>query len=303
MKLTHVPWYDWNEWYLVYHHLFDHDPQKQLIGVQRVRVWIARNDTIPHAVECTVNLMVHLSSCDPIIQQHGIGMCIVRMVNGYKLQQQKKQSNPKDEYFVSVRDAMIEINMPQEITEVRHAMSHKHLPSLSRLKHTGRMALDWLKENYWDKQHNLLSVYHTSLLTRINEYGPKSKDPIVKLLNANLYDLIMDVVISILFDVNEKNRMENIKKKRLSKLEPMNVMLKDVYRGQFLSKLLLSLFSVIQSVSCGKQVIIADMLVIDESRVELTILWMREILQHHQQELTDTCKIIQDKCKLQWNKL
>jgi hypothetical protein len=316
MKQEHVPWYDWDEWYHVYTRLFDEEESQKRWAIDRVRIWSIRFGKIPHAVECTVNLIDYSLQKDsePTMLQHAIGMCIVRMINGYKLQQQRTQLNPKDDYFVSVRDAMQEIDMPPIIVEIRHAMSHKSLPSLSLLQHASSLAVEWLKENYWEKQHNLIAVYHTSLLTRLNSYTSKtSTEPIVKLLDTNVYDLILNVAIMLLFDLKKKNRIELIQKTRVEKLEPLITMLKD---ASFVLLIIKRLFAIITSIAKGNLYTLVSGVTLDESHIELSVLWLREIIQakdrlyyrgqeteQKKQAFMATLIEIQQECKINPNKM
>ena len=51
-----VPWVDWDEWLLVWNHLFSSAVERKVIGLNMVAMWRQRGK-LPHAIDSTAQLI------------------------------------------------------------------------------------------------------------------------------------------------------------------------------------------------------------------------------------------------------
>jgi len=107
-----------------------------------VAVWSARVPRLPLSVECTVQLLQaqHEGSVS------GYSLAVVRFVNGMVDQAQKGV------YARPVTHVAGELGIPEWIVDLRHAATHKTMPVLVNLQQACKVALQWLKDKYWQPQ-------------------------------------------------------------------------------------------------------------------------------------------------------
>lgn len=84
-------------------------------------------------------------SCDAMTLQLGATMALIRFVNGLLDPSQQSQ------FAIPLNLLAKKIGLPSWFVELRHAGTHEGLPSLEMLRLGVVGALDWLKNNYWDK--------------------------------------------------------------------------------------------------------------------------------------------------------
>ncbi|XP_013381304.1 ribosomal biogenesis protein LAS1L-like isoform X1 [Lingula anatina] len=154
-----VGWLNRSEWERVYHGLYSNEVRKQQQAIQRVAVWKNRMlHRLPVAVECTAALVEACLDHKAAVQkgphlpnhtkfQHNFAMALIRFVNLMTENNQNKQ------YAQPVHILAEELAIPQWLVELRHESSHTSMPSLNLLKSGAKLALNWLKREYWEPQN------------------------------------------------------------------------------------------------------------------------------------------------------
>jgi len=83
---------------------------------------------------------------------HILGQKIIRVVNIIVDNFKKKSKKNKYNMFLAAN----EINFPDFLIEIRHACTHKNLPSFLTLMYCIKYLFLWIKFNMWDKQYILV---------------------------------------------------------------------------------------------------------------------------------------------------
>eukprot|EP00041_Stephanoeca_diplocostata_P036535 m.1339287 g.1339287 ORF g.1339287 m.1339287 type:complete len:604 (+) comp24885_c1_seq10:126-1937(+) len=160
-----VSWTNTAEWRHVATLLYSNNYDDIQSGVNHISGWIARGN-VPLAVECTYHLLKVLlsdpdngmllipgraSSCDCSILRLAYSMALTRFVNGFC------DAGQKGFAARSVAKIAEDLEIPDFIVDVRHQSTHTALPSIDTLRINVPVALDWLRERYWEKQEQQLS--------------------------------------------------------------------------------------------------------------------------------------------------
>jgi ribosomal biogenesis protein LAS1 len=74
-----------------------------------------------------------------------------RFVSGFCDEQQGKTARSNQGIAAS-------LGIPALLVDLRHAASHKAMPSLQELRVARPIILKWLRNNYWEKQANYLKM-------------------------------------------------------------------------------------------------------------------------------------------------
>ncbi|KAJ9658560.1 rRNA-processing protein las1 [Coniosporium apollinis] len=116
-------------------------------AVNLVNVWKLRGH-IPHAVESTALLVDAILHHD--VEKNSVfdvravySTAFARFVTGYCDTQQGRA------FKMSMFDMAEELNMPAHFVDMRHEITHSHLPTLQRLQLVTGEALTWLWDVYW----------------------------------------------------------------------------------------------------------------------------------------------------------
>lgn len=145
-------WRNWHEWQSVRLKLFSNDIKIQMNGVHDVRIWKSRTDgKLPIAVTGTADLIeVICIDVDENIKRLSCGTVILRTINGLVDQLQKGS------FAAPVSVLAMQLALPLWLIDIRHDVAHNKLPSIHVLNMAGNYLLEWLVNNYWEKQANCL---------------------------------------------------------------------------------------------------------------------------------------------------
>lgn len=149
-----VPWINSTEFEEVYNGLFNGNIEAQKYAVERIYVWKSRC-FVPVAIESTGALFrVAISSietkdmCASKVDdlRNAYSLAIIRFVNHITEKAQVKM------YMQPVHRIAEELGVPEWIVNLRHDATHRKLPALDLLKTAADCCIQWLKEEFWDKQ-------------------------------------------------------------------------------------------------------------------------------------------------------
>ncbi|XP_028405975.1 protein LAS1-like [Dendronephthya gigantea] len=167
-----VPWLCREEWLETYHNLYNFDNiEQQTKGLQHVEMWRSRSHSkLPLAIEATASLISAgiedvRSLITPYVLRHTMAMVIVRFVNGMVDMEQKGA------YARSVQSIADEIGIPDWLVDLRHEATHANLPSLEVLRVGFKVALDWLRDHYWESQIKELQERDERLISLLRKYA------------------------------------------------------------------------------------------------------------------------------------
>ncbi|XP_015252290.1 PREDICTED: ribosomal biogenesis protein LAS1L [Cyprinodon variegatus] len=146
-----VAWITKAEWDQVLDYLYSKDPALQRFALHRVSAWKARYaHSTPVAVDCTAELV----RCQ-VLERSGqlggdelvllYGTALVRFVNLITERKQGMKAQP-------LRRLAGRLNIPEWVVDLRHAFTHRKLPTLRWCRKGCRVALDWLQQEYWSRQ-------------------------------------------------------------------------------------------------------------------------------------------------------
>ncbi|XP_078067504.1 ribosomal biogenesis protein LAS1L [Mustelus asterias] len=146
-----VAWFNRAEWDQVIEYLYSRDSKLQRYALGRISAWKCRyGGSTPLAVECTEALMQcklqdeagETASSELILTY---GLALVRFVN---LITERKQKN----IAVPLRRLANEMNIPEWIIKLRHDLTHRKLPTLSWCRKGCEFVLEWLRQQFWNRQ-------------------------------------------------------------------------------------------------------------------------------------------------------
>uniref|UniRef100_A0AAV2M0M4 Ribosomal biogenesis protein LAS1L n=1 Tax=Knipowitschia caucasica TaxID=637954 RepID=A0AAV2M0M4_KNICA len=148
-----VAWYNKAEFDHVREHLFSGDPSLQKHSLGRISAWKCRlSSNTPVAIGLTADL-VRCQVMDRRGQLDGhelvmvYGTAIVRFVNLITERQQGRVAR-------SLRHLAGKLNIPEWIVNMRHDFTHNKPPSLKWCRKGCKTALEWLQQEYWNRQLN-----------------------------------------------------------------------------------------------------------------------------------------------------
>ena len=141
-----VPWRSWGEWYALWSALYAEDGAALAFARSRMTAWRARG-RVPHSVDTTAALADALHSARGGTEQERmvLAMALLRLVNGLVDTKQAARAR-------SVAGIARSIGLPAWLVDLRHESTHQTMPSLPALRFAARRALQWLGENYWQRQ-------------------------------------------------------------------------------------------------------------------------------------------------------
>ena len=199
-----VCWQNREEWLEIYQYLYRFEkPILQSKAVDRIAAWRSRSSgKLPIAIECTAHLvsayladdLSSASPSDPTQTRLTLSMALVRFVNGMV------DSGQKGLYARSVQSIAEEIGLPDWLVDLRHEATHSQLPSLETLRSGLWVALNWLKDQYWEAQITIHSESEENLLKLLKVYEDKqieymkSKKKQKKMKKEEVSKLIHDIV-------------------------------------------------------------------------------------------------------------
>jgi ribosomal biogenesis protein LAS1 len=96
-------------------------------------------------------------------------MALTRLINGLVAPYQKSL------YAVPIGQVAARIGLPPSLVDLRHQASHNQLPSLVQLRSAAKQALQWLEENYWQRQMDMVEQSRTSISDLLSEYKSLQK--------------------------------------------------------------------------------------------------------------------------------
>ncbi|XP_043560773.1 ribosomal biogenesis protein LAS1L [Chiloscyllium plagiosum] len=146
-----VAWLNRAEWDQVIEYLYSRDSKLQRYALDRISAWKSRyGSSTPLAVECTEALMQcklqdeagETASSELILSY---GLALVRFVN---LITEKKQKT----VAVPLRRLASKMNIPEWIVNLRHELTHRKLPTLAWCRKGCEFVLEWLRQQYWNRQ-------------------------------------------------------------------------------------------------------------------------------------------------------
>ncbi|ORX73632.1 Las1-domain-containing protein [Linderina pennispora] len=151
-----VPWTSTEEYLGVSDCLYSDDIVERKRGVGIVKAWRVRGK-VPAAIDATANLteiwvadQERSTTMTNNQLRHMYTIAIVRFVNTIVDLEQRGV------YAQSVAMLANRIGMPAWFVELRHAGTHKQIPSLTVLRSACDQALQWLYDHYWSKQSRTL---------------------------------------------------------------------------------------------------------------------------------------------------
>lgn len=151
-----VPWTGFPEWLYVADRIFSKDAEDLAHALLLAKTWLARG-SCPPAVETTISIVqlqweLSTNRIDGRNGQLALAACLVRFVNEVvdPLQQ--------GTYALPVSHLAERRGLSRILVDIRHSATHDYLPSLETLCIGAELALDWLREHYWDVQRNYLVV-------------------------------------------------------------------------------------------------------------------------------------------------
>ncbi|PJF18957.1 Las1-like [Paramicrosporidium saccamoebae] len=186
-----VPWSGISEWRYVADRIFSDDPSTVQHALSIATVWCLRGSH-PPAVESTVNLLTLKRDTAALQSPHAalaLGSSLVRFVN------EVVDAGQKGTYALPVTHLAEKANISRLLVDIRHSVTHDQLPSLETLLLGVDLALDWLKQYYWEPQRNYeLAVRDATakMLERFSE-GLKDCDPMKKPIEVHAARCIRDV--------------------------------------------------------------------------------------------------------------
>ncbi|XP_064606969.1 ribosomal biogenesis protein LAS1L-like [Liolophura sinensis] len=153
-----LPWLNRAEFLKGYHCLYSDDEASQRDGINRVALWRCRaHHKLPIAIDCT-SVLIASTLQDAEFRRRGelhssehhvklsYAIALIRLVNHITEKGQKKQ------YAQSIHILAAEFGLPEWLVDMRHDTTHGELPSLDLLREGVEWALDWLHQEYWQKQ-------------------------------------------------------------------------------------------------------------------------------------------------------
>lgn len=91
-------------------------------------------------------------------------MALTRLVNGIT------DSTQRGRVASSVASLAAAASLPRNLVDIRHQSTHNDLPSISSLRTGSKLALQWLKTNYWEAQLESTRVGEDEVTKLVQEY-------------------------------------------------------------------------------------------------------------------------------------
>ncbi|XP_071484672.1 uncharacterized protein [Diadema antillarum] len=154
-KQAIFPWKDRDEFCQIFDALFSDDASRQKQALERIQVWVARNNKLPIAIESTRDLVDARLAGRPETVRSESTLAIIRMVNIHTEPLQKGLKSLK------VHELAEEIEIPKWVVDIRHEGTHNRKPDAARVEGAVRFCLNWLKEKFWLPQMEAMENSYT----------------------------------------------------------------------------------------------------------------------------------------------
>ena len=151
-------------------------------GYNKLIIWEGRNDNKTFVLSSLLLLdsIIKIKenkfsdSFNKLDAHHVLGEIVIRVTNLLIDELKKKRKKNKSSMFLVAK----EIKLPEYIIEIRHASTHKNIPSMKSLRLSVTFLFKWVKENMWDKLYLTLKNEFT-LYTQIKEcFNTMSMEPL-----------------------------------------------------------------------------------------------------------------------------
>ncbi|WOL10935.1 hypothetical protein Cni_G19695 [Canna indica] len=176
-----VPWSSWEQWNFVKESILSSSPDAIAAALRRISAWRSRG-CLPVPIDVTAAL-VEIQQKDPFFRRdltNGVlesdemlsmlySMAIIRLVNCFVAHKKTK---------FSISELADAVGIPRVLVDIRHESSHRDLPSLQLVRHASIKALEWLKDNYWEPQKDVIPDVRKEIRSRLLEmtYYLKTKN-------------------------------------------------------------------------------------------------------------------------------
>ena len=150
---TVPPWKVHTEFLDVRKHLFNLDgAEEREKGLDSIADWTDKYDDVPHAIDATAWLIEAMvmhqhTEARPRTIQASLAFALSRLVTGFCEPKERHGSRTKG----GMREVAKSIDLPLELVDLRHEISHDKPPSLESLEKHAANALSWLWERFWSK--------------------------------------------------------------------------------------------------------------------------------------------------------
>ena len=223
------PWSDSDEFIKCYEGLFQDDNSNNMesfinnISINNLKnnihyliEWENRNDNKAFVLPSLLLIDIFIKIKEKKLKEYSIDTChilseiIIRVTNLIidELKKTKKTTNLN--MFLVAK----EIGLPDYVIEIRHACTHKNLPSYNSLLFTIQFLFFWIKKNMWEKQYQIFilekKIYEDIIqcLNKRKSLKKKNKNKEnIKLEINHLFDII--VKFFIIFKENVKYKKKN----------------------------------------------------------------------------------------------
>ncbi|XP_067853214.1 ribosomal biogenesis protein LAS1L [Heptranchias perlo] len=190
-----VAWLNRAEWDQVIEYLYCGDSKLQRYALERISAWKSRyGNSTPLAVECTADLIQcklqdeagEAASGELVLSY---GLALVRFVNLITERKQKQIAVP-------LRRLANEMNIPEWIVNLRHELTHRKLPTLTWCRKGCEFVLEWLRQEYWNRQLGNNLVDNWVLDSQEEEEGDDEAQRQEELKQKELYDKARELLTS-----------------------------------------------------------------------------------------------------------
>lgn len=174
-----VPWYNSDEWHQAYQFIYSDTPNV-FEALNLLQLWKSRCPALPSGIESTLTLLqvqvqdIHSfdDAADDHVSRLAYSSAIMRFINHTLDKETAKGS--------SLYQAAKNMGVPDWIVNLRHDTAHNNtLPSLVLLRDATLIALEWLRNNYWNKQKDHIQDY----LVGVNETNEYLANKMTTLMN------------------------------------------------------------------------------------------------------------------------
>ncbi|OMO93376.1 Las1-like protein [Corchorus olitorius] len=176
-----VPWLNWAEWESVREALFSSSPDKISFALSRISTWRSRG-CLPVVIDVTAAI-IEIQQTDPFFRGDNPKddlnseqmlamlhcMAILRLVNCVVEKTRKRTG-------ISIAVAADAIGIPRKLIDVRHEGSHRDLPSLTVVRESSILALNWLKSYYWEPQKKQIPLERDGAVNLRREIKSKLRE-------------------------------------------------------------------------------------------------------------------------------
>ncbi|KAK2958607.1 putative ribosomal biogenesis protein LAS1 [Blattamonas nauphoetae] len=159
----------WEQWNIIHHGLiFQQHSPPPATTISLLTSFESQNP-LPHLVSTAFALTKVLQQpiigssqySDQSAQQWSLSLILLRFINGLVDNRQNGR------YAISTSFIGKILGLPVSLVELRHESTHKELPSLSTLRSYAKYSLNWIQENYWDKQAELIWAVRMNLINTL----------------------------------------------------------------------------------------------------------------------------------------